>query len=158
MREDFSRLIMTPTPAADRSLQESLERPCETWTPGLCELLHSLHVFTHHRPTNQPTMSTDNTLSLNVGFSGGAELLFGNEKQLPLNLARDDKPWTLGRLIEHLKTFHLKERPELFVTGQTVRPGILVLVNDTDWELLGELNYEIQPKDDILFISTLHGG
>lgn len=38
------------------------------------------------------------------------------------------------------------------------RPGILCLVNDADWELLGELDYEIQPKDNILFISTLHGG
>lgn len=38
------------------------------------------------------------------------------------------------------------------------RPGILVLVNDSDWELLGELDYEIQQNDNILFISTLHGG
>ena len=42
--------------------------------------------------------------------------------------------------------------------GESVRPGILVLVNDTDWELLGELDYEIHPKDTISFISTLHGG
>ncbi|KFM74731.1 Ubiquitin-related modifier 1-like protein, partial [Stegodyphus mimosarum] len=38
------------------------------------------------------------------------------------------------------------------------RPGILVLVNDSDWELLGELDYEVQPEDTIHFISTLHGG
>lgn len=38
------------------------------------------------------------------------------------------------------------------------RPGILVLVNETDWELLGELDYEIQQNDNISFISTLHGG
>lgn len=103
-------------------------------------------------------MSSEDTLSISVGFSGGAELLFNNCKSLQLNLKKDDKAWTLGRLIDHLKTDHLKERPELFVSGSTVRPGILVLVNDTDWELLGELSYEIQPKDDILFISTLHGG
>lgn len=42
--------------------------------------------------------------------------------------------------------------------GESVRPGILVLVNDTDWELLGELDYELQNKDCISFISTLHGG
>lgn len=42
--------------------------------------------------------------------------------------------------------------------GESVRPGILVLVNDTDWELLGELDYELQSKDCISFISTLHGG
>ena len=38
------------------------------------------------------------------------------------------------------------------------RPGILVLINDADWELEGEEAYEIQPHDNILFVSTLHGG
>lgn len=52
----------------------------------------------------------------------------------------------------------LREREELFMQNESVRPGILVLVNDTDWELLGELDYEIQPNDNISFISTLHGG
>jgi len=52
----------------------------------------------------------------------------------------------------------LKERPELFIQGDSVRPGILVLVNDADWELLGELDYQLQDQDSILFISTLHGG
>jgi ubiquitin related modifier 1 len=60
-------------------------------------------------------------------------------------------PW----IAEHLmKT----DRPELLIENKTVRPGILVLVNDTDWELLGELDYVIQPNDTITFISTLHGG
>lgn len=34
------------------------------------------------------------------------------------------------------------------------RPGILVLVNDTDWELEGELEYKLQEKDSIMFISS----
>lgn len=38
------------------------------------------------------------------------------------------------------------------------RPGILVLINDADWELEGEEAYEIQNGDNILFVSTLHGG
>lgn len=37
------------------------------------------------------------------------------------------------------------------------RPGILVLVNDTDWELEGELDYEIQQGDNIMFISSEFG-
>ncbi|CAL8387239.1 unnamed protein product [Boreogadus saida] len=52
----------------------------------------------------------------------------------------------------------LKERPELFVQGDNVRPGILVLINDADWELMGQLDYELQDKDNVVFISTLHGG
>lgn len=38
------------------------------------------------------------------------------------------------------------------------RPGILVLINEADWELEGEGNYELKEDDKILFVSTLHGG
>ena len=38
------------------------------------------------------------------------------------------------------------------------RPGILVLVNDADWELEGEGEYQLKDGDEIVFISTLHGG
>lgn len=38
------------------------------------------------------------------------------------------------------------------------RPGILVLINDADWGLEGEENYELKISDNILFVSTLHGG
>lgn len=38
------------------------------------------------------------------------------------------------------------------------RPGILVLINDADWELEGEDRYELKKDDNILFVSTLHGG
>lgn len=38
------------------------------------------------------------------------------------------------------------------------RPGILVLINDADWELEGELEYELKDRDEVVFISTLHGG
>jgi hypothetical protein len=38
------------------------------------------------------------------------------------------------------------------------RPGILVLINDADWELEGEDAYVLQPGDTVLFVSTLHGG
>lgn len=38
------------------------------------------------------------------------------------------------------------------------RAGILVLINEVDWELEDEYEYIIQPNDTIGFISTLHGG
>lgn len=38
------------------------------------------------------------------------------------------------------------------------RPGVLVLINDADWELEGEDQYQLQPGDNIVFVSTLHGG
>lgn len=67
-------------------------------------------------------------------------------------------------------------RKELFVLDDTVyvlsfargctitdktyqsRPGILVLINEADWELEGEDKYELQEDDHIMFVSTLHGG
>ena len=42
--------------------------------------------------------------------------------------------------------------------GKSVRPGILVLINESDWELNGELDYVLEKGDTIMFISTLHGG
>lgn len=63
-------------------------------------------------------------------------------------------------LIHWIRTNLIVERPELFTepAGDTVRPGILVLINDADWELEGEGSYELEQGDHISFISTLHGG
>lgn len=38
------------------------------------------------------------------------------------------------------------------------RPGVLVIINDCDWELSGQLDTMLEEKDVIVFISTLHGG
>ena len=64
----------------------------------------------------------------------------------------------MEQLIQNLKVNHLKEKEEMFVQGNSVRPGIIVLVNDTDWELLDTTKYPIQERDQVAFISTLHGG
>ncbi|KAM0732751.1 Ubiquitin-related modifier 1 [Formica fusca] len=95
-------------------------------------------------------------LSLTVEFGGGAELLFDKKKRHELDLPGNE--WTLKRLLFWLRDNLLTERPELFMQGDTVRPGILILVNDADWELLGEGDYKLCPRDRVLFISTLHGG
>ncbi len=95
---------------------------------------------------------------IQVQFSGGAELLFNKVKNHDLTLPEAKEPWTIRTLLVWMKDNMLKERPELFLQGETVRPGILVLVNDADWELMGELDYHLQDNDTIVFISTLHGG
>jgi ubiquitin related modifier 1 len=56
----------------------------------------------------------------------------------------------MSRLSSWIKDFPL--------TPSISRPGILVLINDADWELEGEDQYELQPRDQIVFVSTLHGG
>lgn len=134
------------------------------------------------------------TISLQVEFGGGLELLFSNRKRhtltLPSMVSLDNntkvlpdalsgvetKPADIEYLLYHLRDHLLQERPELFMEDKTVyvkcplhfqicsnrcvfrRPGILVLVNNTDWELEGEGEYVLQNNDEIVFISTLHGG
>lgn len=97
-------------------------------------------------------------MKISVHFSGGAELLFNKVKKHEVVLPKNENPWNIKRLLVWIKDNLLKERPGLFVQGDSVRPGILVLINDADWELMGELEYEIQENDTIVFISTLHGG
>jgi len=104
-------------------------------------------------------------LNLKVEFGGGLELLFSNKRKHVVTVPstvpkghRKGEPVDINFLIHWLKDHLLKERPELFIESGTVRPGILVLVNDTDWELEGEGEYEVKEGDEIVFISTLHGG
>lgn len=95
-------------------------------------------------------------MKVDLEFRGGAELLVNGVTQHSVEL--EGHKWTVARLLTWIRDNLIQERPELFLQGESVRPGILVLINDTDWELLGELDYEVVENDNILFISTLHGG
>ncbi|XP_053247310.1 ubiquitin-related modifier 1-like [Podarcis raffonei] len=97
-------------------------------------------------------------LSLLLECGGGAELLFGGVRKQRVTLPSQEGPWDVRKLLVWMKENLLKERPELFVQGESVRPGILVLINGADWELMGELDYLLQDQDNVVFISTLHGG
>ncbi|KAK8030790.1 ubiquitin-related modifier 1 [Apiospora arundinis] len=97
-----------------------------------------------------------------VEFSGGLEMLFSDQRRHSLSIpvaTGEGKPATVASLIDYLCRNTMKDtRKELFVLDDHLRPGILVLINDADWELEGEEAYEIQSGDNILFVSTLHGG
>lgn len=92
---------------------------------------------------------------------------------------KEMKALDVDYLIHYMRDHMLQERVELFMEKGTVcvrsqkfnrdystanlcfffrRPGILVLINDTDWELEGEGEYKLQDGDEVVFISTLHGG
>ncbi|KAL1675634.1 ubiquitin-related modifier 1 [Schizophyllum commune] len=119
-------------------------------------------------------MAAPATVTVDVEFSGGLELLFGNVRRhrvtlpatkpdsdassTPTDASSSSSPADVEFLIDYLAKNLLKERVELFVENGSVRPGILVLINNTDWELEGEGEYVLQPNDEIVFISTLHGG
>jgi ubiquitin related modifier 1 len=83
-------------------------------------------------------------------------LLFDNKKAIDLQIAKAG--FNMKDLIELLRAEHLKDKEEMFVQSGSVRPGIIVLINDTDWELEDTTSYVLLPNDKIAFISTLHGG
>ncbi|RWR89336.1 ubiquitin-related modifier 1 2 [Cinnamomum micranthum f. kanehirae] len=91
---------------------------------------------------------------------GGLELLCQSVKihHVDVNPKDGEKKLTMRDLLSWVHTNLIKERPEMFMKGDTVRPGVLVLINDCDWELCGQLDATLEEKDVIVFISTLHGG
>ncbi|KAL1296572.1 hypothetical protein AAFC00_000070 [Neodothiora populina] len=101
-------------------------------------------------------------IDVNVEFTGGLEMIFSNQRNHKVSLPSHDeqgRPVNVAFLIKHLcENMMQKEKKELFILDDSVRPGILVLINDADWELEGEDQYELQPRDNIVFVSTLHGG
>ncbi|KAJ5449615.1 uncharacterized protein N7458_006064 [Penicillium daleae] len=102
------------------------------------------------------------SIPITVEFTGGLELLFGNERKHKVSISAcmdDGSPTNLAYLLPYLVDNLMQDqRKEMFIMEDNVRPGILVLINDADWELEGEEKYELQPGDNIVFVSTLHGG
>lgn len=96
-------------------------------------------------------------MNIQIEFGGGVEMLFDKQKSLRVPVT-EERQWTIEDMIGHLSEKYIKERVELFATDGKIRPGILVLVNDVDYEILGGHSYVIKPDDKVTFISTLHGG
>eukprot|EP01025_Chloroclados_australasicus_P020874 TRINITY_DN21973_c0_g1_i1.p3 TRINITY_DN21973_c0_g1~~TRINITY_DN21973_c0_g1_i1.p3 ORF type:complete len:100 (-),score=16.54 TRINITY_DN21973_c0_g1_i1:186-485(-) len=98
-------------------------------------------------------------VQVTVEFSGGMDLIFGGVKETTIDVPTpQDRMLNIVDVMVYCRDNLLQERPELFMKGDTVRPGILVLINDADWELSGLNNSEIEEGDRVVFISTLHGG
>ncbi|XP_028769134.1 ubiquitin-related modifier 1 homolog 2 [Neltuma alba] len=99
-------------------------------------------------------------MQLTLEFGGGLELLCESQKihNVSVEPQNGSDKLIMKDLLSWVRTNLIKERPEMFMKGDTVRPGVLVLVNDCDWELSGQLNTSLEDKDVVVFISTLHGG
>lgn len=101
-------------------------------------------------------------MHLTLEFGGGLELLCDSVKIHNVDVqpqkSQDLMQLTMRDLLAWIKLNLIKERPEMFLKEESVRPGVLVLVNDCDWELCGNLDAVLEEKDNVVFISTLHGG
>lgn len=101
-------------------------------------------------------------IRISVEFMGGLDALFDNVRHLDLCLPATDQAGnavTAGWLVNHLgdKALNASNR-KMFVLDGHIRPGIMVIINDADWELFGSETYQLQQSDLVLFVSTLHGG
>lgn len=96
---------------------------------------------------------------LTVEFSGGCELLFGKQSKIAL-ASVVPLGSSLSALVRILRDKYIQERPEQFLdaTQTGLRPGVLVLVNNCDAEVLGGMDYLLESGDTVEFVSTLHGG
>ncbi|GER48020.1 ubiquitin related modifier 1 [Striga asiatica] len=110
-------------------------------------------------PSSNFEPSHPNTF-LSLFSRGGLELLCDSVKIHEVNVdpQAEEHKLTMKHLLSWVRHNLIKERPEMFMKGDTVRPGVLVLVNDCDWELSGQLDTVLEEKDTVVFISTLHGG
>ncbi|CCC71685.1 hypothetical protein NCAS_0I00170 [Naumovozyma castellii] len=98
-------------------------------------------------------------VKIKVEFLGGLDVIFNKERVHNLNVPKED-PVTMADLLDFIVETMIanKKDVEVFLENGTVRPGIITLINDTDWELEGELEYVLEDGDIISFTSTLHGG
>ncbi|OBA28349.1 ubiquitin related modifier 1 [Hanseniaspora valbyensis NRRL Y-1626] len=102
-----------------------------------------------------------NNINIVVEFLGGLDSIFDNKRSYKVEVDNEEIV-TLRDLIFKYIAKELLVKPEdnysIYIQDDTIRPGILTLINDVDWELEDELDYVLQNRDVISFTSTLHGG
>lgn len=98
-------------------------------------------------------------VAVKVEFLGGLDVIFDKQRIHKVNVDSPD-PVTVKDLIAYIvkNMIHNPNDVGVFIENGTVRPGILTLINDTDWELEGGEEYELEDGDVVSFTSTLHGG
>lgn len=72
-------------------------------------------------------------MKIKVDFNGGLEDLFDKKKNIDVLIEKNEV--NVEDLIMTLRKDHLKSKPELFVDQGQLKPGILCLINDMDWEI-----------------------
>jgi len=99
-------------------------------------------------------------IKVKVEFLGGLDVISNHVREHKVTLPFEEGEATMKDLISHVTDTVICDAKDIpvFIEDGTVRPGILVLINDTDWELEGMEDYEVESGDVFTFTSTLHGG
>ena len=101
------------------------------------------------------------TMKIRLEFGGGLHLLAGDVKVRDLDLPPregTDSQWRMKELLPWIRDNIILVKHELFMRDESLRPGILALINDVDWEICGGAEAPVTDGDDVVFVSTLHGG
>lgn len=97
-------------------------------------------------------------MAIKIEFSGGLEVLTGDKQNVEIDLG-DLRSNSMKNLILYVKENIIQYRKDHFIeTGSKIKPGIIVLINNCDWEILGGEDYVLNNGDLVTFIMTLHGG
>lgn len=99
-------------------------------------------------------------IKVKVEFLGGLDVISSLVREHKVTLPMEEGEATMKDLISHVTQAVITDPKDIpvFIEDDTVRPGILVLINDTDWELEGMEDYVVESGDVFTFTSTLHGG
>lgn len=99
-------------------------------------------------------------IKVKVEFLGGLDVVSNKIREHKLVVPLEEGEATMKDLVTYITKTIISDPKDIpvFIEDDTVRPGILVLINDTDWELEGMEDYIIESGDVFTFTSTLHGG
>lgn len=95
-----------------------------------------------------------------VEFLGGLDIISNHIREHKLTVPMEEGEATMKDIIKFICKDIISDEKDIpvFIEDDTVRPGILVLINDTDWELEDKEDYVVESGDLFTFTSTLHGG
>lgn len=103
----------------------------------------------------------------NLKHPGKMKFVFNGADDEKLNsisieLKRDDMERmnirTAGDALEYLYTNHRETNRSFFNTEGKLANGTICIINETDWEITGEDTSPVRHGDEIILISSLHGG
>ncbi|KAJ2866698.1 Ubiquitin- modifier 1 [Coemansia aciculifera] len=101
-------------------------------------------------------------LRIRTKYTSGMELLI-RDKETALDHVFEinvkTEPMNMKDLIKYVgETLVLDGKQSAFSREESICPGIMVIINECDWEVMDDLEYVLQDGDVVEFISTLHGG
>ncbi|KJP90272.1 hypothetical protein AK88_00120 [Plasmodium fragile] len=124
------------------------------------------------------------TKKVELKFLGGLESYLEDKSKNVVTLEIESNKFSFENLIAYIRNHILVDRKDVFADHvicdgtefcqvmvdnverknynlsekAKIKPGIIVLINEYDWEIMQMYEYQIKDGDKLCFLSTLHGG